>query len=333
MDLRSDTVTRPTPAMRRAMADAEVGDDGYGEDPTVNRLQGMFAERMGQEAALLVPSGTMANQIAIRLLSRPGTTVLAGRSSHIVAYENAAAGTNATVQLLGLDDGCGTIAPADVVSARQGVAHHLPVPSMVSIENTHMASGGLAWTPEALAGLVRSLDNLVLHIDGARIFNAHVALGVEVPHLVKGAATVMACLSKGLCAPVGSLLAGSTELMAAARVERQRLGGAMRQAGVIAAAGIVALDTMVERLEEDHARAEALGDVVRARWRRSELGPVQTNIVVFRHEAALGVVEHLASRGVLAGTIAPGVVRLVTHHDVDDAGLEVATNALMDCPL
>ena len=334
VDLRSDTVTRPTPAMRHAMADAEVGDDGYGEDPTVNALEELVADRLGLSAALFVPSGTMANQIALRVLGRPGTTVIAGRRQHVVAYEIGAAGSNAGVQLAPVDDRGGIVDPAEVLWAREGAENHLPTPSVVAIENTHMASGGRVWSLESWKALLGAAGDLAVHVDGARIFNAEVASGVPVAQMVEGASTVMVSLSKGLCAPIGSLLAGSSSLMSEARLERRRLGGAMRQAGVIAAAGLVALRSMVERLAEDHQRARRLADAVSARWPTCGLDPqtVTTNLVVFLHPEPPVLLDHLHAAGVLAGTIAPGTVRLVTHHDVDDAGIDRAVTALAGAP-
>jgi threonine aldolase len=327
-------VTRPTPAMRQAMAEAEVGDDGYGEDPTVNALEAAFAERMGMEAAVFVPSGVMGNQIALRVLGRPGTAAIVGRRQHLVAYENGAAGRNAEVQLAPVDDTDGIIDPQDVVWAREGAEHHLLPPGMVSIENTHMPSGGRAWSLEQLKALRAAAGDLPIHVDGARIFNAEVALGVPVARLVEGTTTVMACLSKGLCAPVGSMLAGSSDVITEARVERHRFGGAMRQAGVIAAAGLVALDSMVGRLAEDHARARRLADAVAARWPACGLDPgsVMTNCVVFAHPDPSALFAHLGSFGVLAGTIAPGTVRMMTHHDIDDDGIDRAIGALDGAP-
>jgi threonine aldolase len=320
--------------MRKAMAEAEVGDDGYGEDPTVNALEAVFAERVGMEAALFVPSGTMANQIALRVLGRPGSTVIVGRRQHLIAYENGAAGRNSGIQLAPVDDADGMVDPADVLWAREGAEHHLPKPGMVAIENTHMPSGGRSWSLEALKDLRAAAGDLPIHIDGARIFNAEAATGVPVAQLVEGATTVMACLSKGLCAPVGSLLAGSTEVIADARFERLRLGGAMRQAGVIAAAGLVALETMIDRLPEDHERARRLAEAVASRWPACGLDPetVATNIVVFTHPDTRAVLDHLGRAGVRAGTIAPGTVRLVTHRDVDDDGIAAAIAALVDAP-
>jgi threonine aldolase len=332
VDLRSDTVTQPTPEMRRAMASAEVGDDVYGEDPTVNALEAAFAERVGKEAALFVPSGTMGNQLALRLLAPAGTTVLAGRRQHVVIYENGAGGRNAGVQFTTLDDADGTISAEDVRWAVEAAEHHHVRPGLVCVENTHMPADGAPWPPEALQAV--AAVGLPIHLDGARLFNAEVATGVPAATLAAPATTVMCCLSKGLCAPVGSMLAGPSEVMAAARGERQRLGGGMRQAGVIAAAGLVALQTMVERLAEDHRRARRLADVVAERWPDAGVHPerVRTNVVTWRHPSPLELVDWLAGEGVLAGTIAPGVMRVVTHHDVDDEGIERAVRALAAAP-
>ena len=332
VDLRSDTVTRPTPEMRRAMAEAEVGDDLYGEDPTVNALEEAYAERVGKEAALYVPSGTMANQVAIRVLAPAGTVVVAGRRQHVVVYEAGAAARNAGVQFHLVDDADGTIDPADVRWAVEAVAHHHPRPSGVCVENTHMPADGAPWPLEALQAVAAASTaaGLPVHLDGARLFNAEVATGVPAAAYAACATTVMSCLSKGLCAPVGSVLAGPADVVAAARVERARLGGQMRQAGVIAAAGLVALKTMVARLAEDHRRARVLAEAVADRWPDAGCDPtrIRTNVVTFRHPDPDTLLAGLASEGVLGGTIAPGTVRLVTHHDVGDADIERAAKAL-----
>ncbi len=331
VDLRSDTVTRPGPAMRRAMAAAEVGDDVYGEDPTVNRLQERFAGMVGKEAALLVPSGTMGNQLALRLLGRPGTAVVAGRRAHIVAYENGAAGLNTSVQLMPLDDSSGSVAPDDLQEAVAAAAHHSPEVSLVCVENTQMAGGGRCVPIETVTALGSS--GLPLHLDGARLFNASVATGLPADQLAAPATTVMCCLSKGLGAPVGSLLAGPADVIQAARLERSRLGGGMRQAGILAAAGLVALDSNVDRLAEDHVRARRLADAVASRWgEECALIDPDTNIVVFRHPDTDAVLAHLRAHDVLAGTIAPSVLRLMTHLDIDDAGLAQAVDALATSP-
>jgi threonine aldolase len=336
VDLRSDTVTRPTPEMRRAMAEADVGDDVYGEDPTVIALEEAFAQRVGKEAALYVPSGTMGNQIALRLLTAPGTAVLAGRRQHVVIYENGAGERNAGVQFTTLDDTDGTISPDDVRWAVEAARHHQVRPSLVCVENTHMPADGAPWPLDRLQAVASAAGTagLPVHLDGARLFNAEVATGVPAATYAGGATTVMCCMSKGLCAPVGSLLAGPADVMAAARGERQRLGGGMRQAGVIAAAALVALERMVERLAEDHVRARRLAGVVAERWPDGGCDPerVRTNVVTWRHPDPMALLHHLAGEGVLAGTIAPGVMRLVTHHDVDDEGLARAVTALAGAP-
>ncbi|HEV3370062.1 MAG TPA: GntG family PLP-dependent aldolase [Acidimicrobiales bacterium] len=334
VDLRSDTVTRPTPTMRRAMADAEVGDDDYGEDPTVRALEEVFAQRIGKPAALFVPSGTMANQIAVRLLATSGTAVVAGARHHLVAYEYGAAARNAGVQFHTVDDADGMIAPDAVTWARAASAYHQPAVSLVCLENTHMAASGAPWSMERLGAVIAASGDLPVHLDGARLFNAEVATGIPVSAWAAPATTVMCCLSKGLCAPVGSLLAGSTELVTRGRLERKRLGGGMRQAGVLAAPGLVALSQMVDGLADDHARAARLADAVAGRWPDSGLDPasVRTNIVTFAHPEPDSLLAHLEGDGVMAGTIAPNVVRLVTHHDVDDAGIERAVGALASAP-
>ena len=334
VDLRSDTVTRPTAEMRRAMAEAEVGDDVYGEDPTVNALEEAFAERVGKRAALLVPSGTMGNQLALRLLSPPGTVVVAGARQHVVVYENGAGGRNAAVQFHTVADDDGTLRPEDVAWAIDAASHHHPEPGLVCVENTHMPADGAPWPLAALEAVGVAAGGLPVHMDGARLFNAEVATGVAAAVCTARATTVMCCLSKGLCAPVGSLLAGPADVMEAARGERQRLGGGMRQAGVIAAAGLVALRHMVGRLGEDHVRARLLAEAVAERWPASGCDPhrVHTNVVTWRHGETAAVLAHLAAEGVLAGTIAPGVLRLVTHHDVDHHGVERARKALASAP-
>jgi threonine aldolase len=334
VDLRSDTVTRPTEAMRRAMAEAEVGDDDYGEDPTVRALEEAFAARLGKWAAVFVPSGTMANQIAYRVLAQPGTAVVAGRRQHVVSYEYGAAARNSGIQFQMLDDDDGTVSPEAVRWSLEAAAFHQPAVSLVSIENTHMAACGAPWSMERLQAVTAAAAGVPIHLDGARLFNAEVATGVAAAEWAAPATTVMCCLSKGLCAPVGSVLAGDEDVISAARLERKRLGGGMRQAGVLAAPGLVALESMVARLPEDHARAALLADAVADRWPACGLDPtmVRTNIVTFSHPDPTQLLHHLEQSGVLAGTIAPGVVRLVTHHDIDDGGLERARRALAGAP-
>jgi threonine aldolase len=328
IDLRSDTVTTPTAEMRRAMADAEVGDDVYGEDPTVNRLQSLAASLLGKEAALYVPSGTMANQLAIRVLAETGTEVLCPDRAHVYRYENAAAPVNSGVQMHPLWD-----LPDGIAVAIEGVAHHLPRPTLLVLENTYMALSGAPIAPaemETLCGLARA-GGLRVHVDGARIWNAAIALGVAPSELVAPADTVMFCLSKGLSAPVGSLLCGPADVITQARAYRSRWGGGMRQAGVIAAAGIVALETMVERLAEDHTRARRLADAIAQRWPGSvDPAQVHTNIVCADLRLLPeGIIERLGALGVRTGTLDPRTFRVVTHKDVDDDAI-TATIAALD---
>lgn len=311
-----------------------MGDDAYGEDPTVNELQEEYAGMVGKEAALFVPSGTMANQLALRVLSEPATSVVVGARQHIVLFEAGAAGMNVPVQFDLLDDSGGSLPVEGVRAAAETPEYYRPRSSLVCIENTHMAAGGVPWDLDHLAAVSRAAGPLPIHMDGARLFNASVATSTPPEAYAAHATTVMSCLSKGLCAPVGSVLAGPADFVAAARSERRRLGGGMRQAGVIAAAGLVALRTMVQRLEQDHARARVLAEAVAARWPGCGCEPAQvvTNIVVFRHPRPAVLLEHLRREGVLGGTVAVGTIRLVAHHDVDEHGVERAVKAIAQAP-
>lgn len=312
------------------MADAEVGDDGFGDDLTVNRLQAVFAERVGKEAALFVPSGTMANQIALRVLGVPGSIVFAGRRQHVIVRELAAGGVNGSAQVVTLDDGDGTIDPAAVATWMADARVGWAAPSAVFIEDTHGEAGGLVWPIERL----RSMGEvgLPVHLDGARLWNAAVASGIPVGERARWATTVTCCVSKGLGAPAGSLLAGPAELIERARLERKRLGGMMRQVGVLAAAGLVALER-VDRLAQDHERAQRLAVAAAARWPGSvDPAEVHTNIVRIAHPDPAGLVEHLHAAGVLAAPTSASMVRLVTHVDVDDADIDRAVAALGEAP-
>ena len=320
VDLRSDTVTQPTQAMRYAMASAVVGDDGSGEDPTINELEARYAKIVGKEAAVFVPSGVMANQIAIRVNTRPGDVIIAGRDQHVVSFELGAAARNSGVQFALVDDVTGQLNVDDVLSIIDAEADHQPHIAMVSVENTHMPSGGTPWNVRDLVALKSAIGNLPLHLDGARLFNAVVATGTSAKEFAAPANTVMTCMSKGLCAPVGSLLAGSATDMETARIERKRLGGAMRQAGILAAAGLVALDTMIDRLSEDHARAKQLATLFAQAFPEANYDPAtcQTNIVSFNHPQARQIIGELEQLGVVGGTIGPRRVRFVTHAGVSD---------------
>jgi threonine aldolase len=322
VDLRSDTVTRPTPEMRRAMADAEVGDDAYGEDPTVRRLESLAAALLAKEAALYVPSGTMANQVALRVLARPGTEVLCGERAHVYRYEHAAAAVNAGVQLHPLPDAGGTLAADDVSRAAASQHHHLPEISALFLENTHMPACGRPWRIHELDAVtaVAREHGFAVHCDGARIWNASIALGVAPSQLCAPADTVMFCLSKGLSAPVGSLLCGPRAVIDEARVHRHRLGGTMRQSGVIAAAGIVALETMVDRLADDHANAQRLAVALAERWPGSvDPEQVRTNIVCAPVDTVPSdFLARLERERVIGGYLDARTIRFVTHSNVDE---------------
>ena len=340
IDLRSDTLTRPTPEMRTAMAAAEVGDDVYGEDPTINRLEERAAEIFGREAAVFVPTGTMGNQIAIRLHTRPGQEIVCESRSHILDWEMATAASfsGCLIRPVVAERGILTWAHIEPVIHAKGSTFRAGT-GLIEIENTANLAGGtvtpLSLLEEIWAGARK--HKLPVHLDGARIFNAATTLGGDVFEgartLTRGFDTVMFCLSKGLCAPVGSMLVGSKEAIAEARVYRKALGGGMRQAGVLAAAGLIALEKMPLRLHEDHANARMLAETLaQCSDVDIDLEAVQTNIVVFslRTRTASEVVAALKARGLLISTIAPYAVRLVTHHDADKAACEKAAFILRD---
>ena len=318
VDLRSDTVTRPTAAMRAAMAAADVGDDVFGEDPTVNRLQEVFAELVGTEAALFVPSGTMGNQLCLRLLTEPGDEVVVGREQHVVRWEEGASDVNARVRLTLVDDSDGTIAVPEGSSA-----------ALVCIEDTHLGSGGRPW-PEAELRRIGA-SGLPVHLDGARLWHAAVASGTSPADRVAaaGAVTVTCCLSKALGAPVGSVVGMPAAMLDEARRERRRLGGAMRQAGVLAAAGLVALEDHQDRLAVDHERARRLAEACAERWPGSvDPDTVCTNIVLAEVGDAAAACHVLAQEGILALPFSPSTLRLVTHGDVDELDIDRAVGAL-----
>lgn len=332
VDLRSDTVTRPTSAMRRAMAAAVVGDDVYGEDPTVNRLQDLAAEVLGMEAAIFVPSGTMANQLAVRTLAPRGTEVLCLPGAHVRAFEAAAVAMNSGVQVHPLSTETGAFPVAAAEEALAAAAFHRPAVSLITTENTYAPrSGRPADVTESVAvTALAARHDVPVHVDGARIFNAAVALGTRPRALVTGSTTAMFCVSKGLGAPIGSLLCGSAAVIAAAREDRQRLGGNLRQAGIVAAAGIVALETGVDRLVEDHERAQRLATAL-AELFPGSLDPadVRTNIVCAEAGALPDkILFRLADVGILAGALDPHTIRFCTHRDVDDADIDRTISAL-----
>ncbi|RMH39280.1 MAG: aminotransferase class I/II-fold pyridoxal phosphate-dependent enzyme [Deltaproteobacteria bacterium] len=334
IDLRSDTVTRPSPAMRRAMAEAEVGDDVLGDDPTVRRLQDRVADLLGTEAALFVPSGTMANQIALHVNARPGDDVLVGRSAHTYTFEAGAGGAFAGVQFTVLD-GDGRFSAAQVEAAYKPDDHHAPPTSLVVVENTHNMGGGLCWDRDALAGVLAAARRLGLraHLDGARLWNAAVAQGVPERDLAAGFDTVQVCLSKGLGAPAGSLICGRADDIRRAHRLRKMLGGAMRQVGILAAAGLFALDHNRARLADDHANARLLGEALaNADGFSVDVDRIHTNIVLVDVDVSRGtaadVARRAAHRGVLVVPVGPQRLRLVTHYDVDRAACARAAELL-----
>jgi threonine aldolase len=333
IDLRSDTVTRPTAKMRKAMAEAEVGDDVYGEDPTVNRLEARAAEIFGREAALFLPTGTMGNQVAIRLHTQHGQEVVCEARAHVLDWEMGmtAAFSGCTLRTVAAERG---ILTWELVRGAvfQKVPFHTST-GLICVENTHNMAGGTV-TPTATAREICAGAHalgLPVHLDGARIFNAAAALGVGVKELTGGFDTVMFSLSKGLGAPVGSMLVGSTVAMARARLFRKALGGGMRQAGVLAAAGLIALEEMPARLGEDHANARLLAQAAARHKAEIDLTTVQTNIVIFNLRGggdAAAFCAALKERGVLASGIGPRAVRLVTHYDVSREDCERAAEVV-----
>ena len=338
IDLRSDTVTHPTPAMRRAMAEAEVGDDVYDEDPTVRRLEERAAERLGHAAAMFVPTGTMGNQIAVHLHTSPGSEVIIEARGHIFNFEMGAMAvwSGALPRPITTPDGFMTAEQVEA-AINPAVTYRTPT-RLLCLENTHNLWSGLPMSGErtrALAGVAHA-HGLAVHLDGARIFNAAAALGTSAAELARECDTVMFCLSKGLAAPIGSMLVGGADLIREARRVRKLFGGGMRQVGVLAAAGLVALTEMVDRLPEDHARARRLTEGL-AELPAVDLDPasVQTNIVVFRLRpehfpsrdglAPAGrFVAGMRERGVLCGAFGGFEVRMVTHYEIDDGAIEKA---------
>jgi len=333
IDLRSDTLTQPTPEMRRAMAEAEVGDDVFGEDPTVNRLQDRCAQILGFEAALWVPSGVMGNEIAIRVLTEPGQEVLAEERSHVVQFELAGMAVLSGVMPRVVPGPEGRLTPESVRAAVRPYMYLRSDLGMAVLENTHNLAGGSVYTVEETAAVIAACREagLRVHVDGARLWNAAVALGVAPADLVRGSDSAMVTLSKGLCAPAGSLLVASKERIQKARRVRKQLGGGMRQVGILAAAGLVAIETMIPRLAEDHDNARLLAEALR-RCRGLRVAPVRTNIVVAEVEGrrAPDIVAAAQQRGVLVTAMDAVTLRLVTHRDVPRADCERAADVLTD---
>jgi len=333
IDLRSDTVTQPTEAMREAMARAAVGDDVFGEDPTVNELEALAAEKVGKEAAVFVPSGTMGNLIAVMAHTQRGDAVILEAECHTYRFEVGAISAVAGVMpnpVAGVD---GFIPPDLLRAAVRGPNIHIPPPRLLTLENTHNRAGGMPFSPQEMDATCQAARQLglAIHLDGARIFNAAVALGVAVTDLTRSVDSVMFCVSKGLSAPVGSLVAGRRDFVDRARRFRKMVGGGMRQAGILAAAGIVALTTMVDRLAEDHANARRLAEGLAAiRGLSVPLERVRTNMVLAGVHPPVSAAEfcaRLRGEGVLALPVDASTVRMVTHRHITFAMVEQAVAA------
>lgn len=323
IDLRSDTVTKPTQAMREAMATAEVGDDVYREDPTVIKLEKLAAEMLGKEAALFVCSGTMGNQVAIMTHTQRGDELITESESHIFYYEVGDIAALSGVQARQVPGIRGVMDPEAVRHAiRDATNIHYPRTSLIAIENTHNRGGGRVWPIEYVREIsaIAHDRSIAVHMDGARLFNASIASGVAPDVWASYADSVMFCLSKGLCAPVGSMLVGSRDFIERARKNRKRLGGGLRQVGILAAAGIVALETMVERLREDHDNAKLLATGLADAGYSVDPAETETNMVMVDVSAsgrdAQSFSEEIGTKGVLCNAVSASAVRLVTHHDV-----------------
>ena len=337
IDLRSDTLTQPTRAMRDAIANAAVGDEQKREDPTVNELERRGAEFLGQEEAVFLPTATMANQIALNILGTPGDALLVERHAHIMLSELGGPAAHSGLLTIGLPGTHGRFSPDQVVSElRDRTSVHVAPTRLVALENTHNSSGGRVWPLEeidAILAVCREHD-LRVHLDGARLVNAAVACGVAPARIGSGFDTVTLCFSKSLGCPLGALIAGSHELMTRARRGKHYFGGAMRQAGIVAAAALYALDHHVDRIADDHARAQRLGEGLAAAGVQVDLDQVQTNFVQIDVGAdRADAIERMKERGVLVSTtVHPTVVRAVTHLDITDedveAAVEVIPNAL-----
>jgi threonine aldolase len=330
IDLRSDTVTQPTQAMLQAMASAPLGDDVYGDDPTVNRLQEAAAERLGKEAALFVASGTMGNLLGVLVNARSGQEIIAEASSHLFLNEAAGTAVVGGIQVRQVPTELGVLSPEQVLAVlRPGHDVHQPLSAAVVIENTHNRHGGIAWPLADLrrVGETARGHGLAVHMDGARLFNAAVATGASAEQIADVADTVTFCLSKGLSCPVGSLLCGPASKIAEARKWRKMLGGGMRQAGVLAAAGLVALDTMIDRLAEDHENARTLAEgLAGLPGVECDLTRVQTNIVFFRltGTSSADFLAGCANLGLRGGASGPHRVRFVTHHGITGTDIKQA---------
>lgn len=333
IDLRSDTVTLPTPEMREAINNAELGDDVFGEDPTVNKLEAMAAERLGKEAALLVSSGTQGNLVSVLSHCQRGDEVILGDQCHTYRYEAGAVSAFGGIHTFAVPTmERGGLDPTDLEEAIRSDDPHFPHTALICIENTHNLSGGTALSPEEIGPMaeVAQRHDLPMHLDGARIFNASVALGLDVEEVVRPFSSVTFCLSKGLSCPVGSVICGSEEFIYKARRIRKALGGSMRQAGIIAAAGVVALETMVDRLAEDHVNARFLAEgLAEIPGLQVDLERVQTNMVMVnvQREFPDGIAGPMDVRGIKFLDRGRGRLRLVTHYGIDEADIQQTVEA------
>lgn len=336
IDLRSDTVTKPTPEMRRVMASAEVGDEVLGDDPTVQKLEAKFAEKLGKPAACFVPTGTMANQTAIRAHTEPGDEIICSDGAHIIHYETGAPAALSGVMIRPIQTARGLFEPDDVTPLERADAYHFPHSKLLMLENTHNRGGGTVWPLDQIQRVCaegRRL-NLKIHLDGARLWNAHVATGVRMSEYAKPFDTISCCFSKGLGAPVGSAVAGDEVTIARVRRFKKMFGGMVRQVGILAAAAIYAMDNHLERMAEDHANARRLAEyIANVKGLSIALGPVETNIVYFDLGNAVNMnaqqlSDRLKARSVHMMATGARRIRCVTHLDVNTAMIDEAARAI-----
>lgn len=338
IDLRSDTVTLPTHEMRQAMAAAEIGDDVYGEDPTVNYLEEISAKKMGKEAGLFIPSGTMGNLIAMLTHVQRGEEVIMGDQAHTFVYEVGGVSALGGIMVHTVpNQPDGSMKLVDIQNAIRSIDVHFPTTRLIALENTHNRCGGVVLTPEYVQNVVRVAqeNDLIVHMDGARIFNAAIKLGVPAKNLVEGMDSITFCLSKGLGAPVGSVLCGTQDFIFRARRIRKQLGGGMRQAGILAAAGVVAVETMIDRLVEDHKRAQMLamklGNIpnIHIRDNSPHTNMVFLDLVECESRTNIQVIDELKKLGVVIGTSKNRGFRLVTHYGISDQDIDEVSDAFL----
>ncbi|WP_018249916.1 low-specificity L-threonine aldolase [Orenia marismortui] len=331
IDLRSDTVTQPTENMRTAMVTSKVGDDVYKEDPTINKLERIAAELVGKEAALFVPSGTMGNLLAVMTHTQPGNEIILGANAHIFQYEVGGLAKIAGVQARTLDDSKGIFSAKDLKKSIREEDIHYPKTGLICLENTHNKAGGVAVPKTKIDEItqIAKAENIPVHLDGARIFNAATELDIAIEELLAEVDTVMFCLSKGLSAPVGSILAGKSDFIERARKNRKMLGGGMRQAGFLAAAGLVAIEEMIERLKNDHQLAKKLARGINSKV--VSLESVNSNFVILKVNEELydtkELIEELAQQGIKISYFGPGLLRAVIHNDISNEDIDTVIDS------